>query len=457
MLIRIRNFLFYTFVSCLILIVTFVFVLSWQLVGGYAEDRYGELQNFSKVLNLVEKYYVEKVDLKKLIYGGIKGMLAELDPHTNFLPPEIFKEFENETSGEFGGLGVEISVEDGVLTVISPIEDTPAWKAGIKARDKIVEIDGVATKGLSLVEAAQKMRGKKGSKVTLGVMRKGEDKPLKIVIVRGVVKIKSVKMTDLEEGYLYIRLTSFIDSTLNDLNKYIHQHKKKHKNFRGILIDLRHNPGGLLEQAVQISDLFLEKGVIVSTIGRDEKKKDVFYAKKEGTLTGFPIIVLIDGSSASASEIVAGALGDNKRALIVGHRSFGKGSVQQVVKLGDGSGLKMTVARYYTPNGVSIQAEGIRPDIELESVDTEAFKKAIVRSRVRREKDIQGHLLSSKEKKELESKVMSKSTLFSLFSELTDKSVEDMTEKEKLLSQDFQLLQAYNYLRAWKMMKNMVQ
>src|SRR6185312_11922666 len=325
--------------------------------------------------------------------GGSRSILSELDPHTNFLPPEIFKEFESETSGEFGGIGIEITVQNGILTVISPIEDTPAWKAGIKAGDKIVEIDGQSTKGFSLVEAAQLMKGKKGAKIKMGIWREGFEHPKDFVIERGTVKIKSVKYTDLDDGFAYVRITSFIENSASDLEKVLRAHDKKYKGTRGIVIDLRRNPGGLLDQAIQISDLFLESGIIVSTMGRNQKEKEVVYAKKAGTLPNFPIIVLVDEYSASASEILAGALQDNKRALIMGHRSFGKGSVQSVVKLGDGSGLKLTVGRYYTPSGKSIQSYGIIPDIELEDLDSGVLDQARVKREVHREKDMAGHLI----------------------------------------------------------------
>lgn len=369
-------------------------------INAYAEERYADLLNFSKVLNLVQQYYVEEVNIKKLIYGAIKGMLRELDPHTNFLPPDVFKDFETETSGEFGGLGIEISIQSGVLTIISPIEDTPAWIAGIKPGDKVIAIDGVSTKNLSLIEASQLMKGKKGQKVVLKIVRDSEDAPKDIEIVRGSVKIQSVKYTDLEKGYAYIKITSFIENTSKDLDKVIENHKKKYGKIEGIVLDLRKNPGGLLEQAVKVSDMFLKDGVIVSTIGRNAKDKEVTSATKKGLYTEAPLVILVNEYTASASEIVSGALQDNKRALIVGSRTFGKGSVQSVIKLGDGSGLKLTVARYYTPSGVSIQAEGIKPDIEIEDVDPEAFSKAIIKSKATREKDIIGHLKGDFEKKE---------------------------------------------------------
>jgi carboxyl-terminal processing protease len=441
-----------------------IVTISSQSIKAAAEERYQELQLFAKVLNLVQQYYVEDVDTKKLIYGGIKGMLRELDPHTNFLPPEIYKEFESETSGEFGGIGIEITVQNGVLTVISPIEDTPAWKAGIKAGDKIVEIDGVSTKGYSLVEAAQKMKGKKGAKIRMGIFRDGFDKTKEFVIERGTVKIKSVKYVDLEDGYAYIRLTSFIENSASDMEKAIKAHEKKYKDTKGLIIDLRRNPGGLLDQAVQISDLFLESGTIVSTMGRNQKEKEVIYAKKANGFKNFPVIVLVDQYSASASEILAGALQDNKRALIMGQRSFGKGSVQSVVKLGDGSALKLTVGRYYTPSGKSIQAYGIVPDIELEDFTPEVLDQARAKhDGVRREKDIRGHLVGESEeqteddngpaaaaKGQPAKKAKKEAKKIQYWWTETDaKPEKELSAKDKMLKDDFQVQQAYNYLKAW--------
>lgn len=425
--------------------------VSSDAVLAVAKDRYQDLQLFTKVLNYVQQYYVEEVDTQKLIYGGIKGMLQELDPHTNFLPPEVYKEFETETSGEFGGIGIEITVQNDILTVISPIEDTPAYEAGIQAGDKIVEINGESTKGFSLAEAAQRMRGKRGSKVRLGIYRDGFDKPREFVVARGVVKVKSVKYTDLDDGYGYIRLTSFIENSAPEMENALKALVKGHKDIKGLIIDLRRNPGGLLDQAIKISDLFLENGVIVSTMGRNKREKEVVYAKKEGTYSGFPIIVLMNEYSASASEILAGALQDNKRALIMGQQSFGKGSVQSVVKLGDGSGLKLTVARYYTPSGRSIQAEGIKPDVFVEEVDTDAYKKAVIKREVRREQDIAGHLLGDREKeKATEESTKGSEMPFWWKQDSKDKKAK-LTPKEKLL-EDFQVLQAFNYLKAWKVM-----
>jgi carboxyl-terminal processing protease len=430
---------------------------------AYAEDRYADFQIFAKVLNLVQQYYVEEVDTKKLVYGALKGMLRELDPHTNFLQPELFREFENETSGEFGGIGIEISIQNGILTIISPIEDTPAFEAGIQPGDKIIAVDNKSTKGLSLVEASQLMRGKKGSKIKLTVVRVGSDTPRDFVITRGSVKIKSVKYTDLEDGYAYFKITSFIENTGKDLERAIEDHLKKNRAIKGAIIDLRRNPGGLLDQAIKVSDLFLSDGIIVSTIGRDKKDKEVAMAtKRETDHTDFPIIVLMNEYSASASEIVAGALQDNKRALVMGTRSFGKGSVQSVIKLGDGSGLKLTVARYYTPSGISIQAEGIKPDVELPEVDSDAFDKVVVKNKATREKDIAGHLQGDRERDEAESEAGNgktkggESTSGNALAWWSDaKESSDGSPKSKVLAKDFQALQAYNYLKAWGTIRNL--
>lgn len=433
--------------------------LDWSVLKAEAEERYSELQNFSKVLNLVQQYYVEEVDSKKLIYGAIKGMLRELDPHTNFLPPDIFKDFETETSGEFGGLGIEISVQNGILTIISPIEDAPAWEAGIKAGDKIIAVDGNSTKGLSLVEASQYMRGKRGSKTTLTIVRDGQEEPFNISITRGNVKIRSVKPTDIDDGYIYVKVTSFIEYTARDLEKTLEETQKKYSNIKGLILDLRRNPGGLLDQAVKVSDLFLASGTIVSTIGRDPKNKEVASASGRAKYIDFPIIVLMNEYSASASEIVAGALQDNHRAIIMGQKSFGKGSVQSVIKLGDGSGLKLTVARYYTPSGRSIQAEGIIPDIDVEDVDFESFAKSIVKNKSTREKDMTGHLLSEKEKsekkKEPKALLAKDANVSAWWKDAGAKKDEAKTPKDKLMTSDYQVYQAYNYIKAWKIMKGM--
>lgn len=430
-------------------LVTMVLRFDFRSNQVQAEERYTDLQTFTKVLNFIQQFYVEPVDVKKLIYGAVKGMLRELDPHTNFLPPDIYKDFETETAGQFGGIGIEISVQNSVLTVISPIEDTPAWEAGIQPGDKLIEINGTSTKGLSLVEASQLMKGAKGSKVKLVIVRDSVDKPLEISITRGVVKIKSVKPTELGDGLYYVRLTSFIENTGKDLEKFLSEKSKPE--MRGLIMDLRKNPGGLLDQAILVSDLFLKEGTIVSTMGRNPDSRKVEMATKKGKFTEVPLIVLLNEHSASASEIVAGALQDNKRALIMGQKSFGKGSVQQVVKLGDGSGLKLTVARYYTPSGKSIQSEGITPDVEIEDFEMQQAKQNTeAKGPVKREKDIAGHLLGEKEKKE---KLKKEEEKTAWWKDVASKKEEAKSPKEKLLASDYQVFQAYNYLKAWKVIK----
>lgn len=427
-------------------------------VVSFAEERYAELQNFSKVLNLIQQGYVDPVDTKKLVYGAIKGMLRELDPHTTFMTPDMFKDFESETQGEFGGLGIEITLQNGLLVIISPIEDAPAWHAGVKAGDKVIQIDSHSTKGISLAEASQYLRGKKGSKVVLKVVRDGVENPIDIPVVRGNVKVRSVKYTDVEDGFAYIRLTNFIENTSQDLQAALEKHIAKNKKISGLLIDLRRNPGGLLDQAVKVSDLFIKDGVIVSTIGRDRSKKEVVQATKKAKYADVPIVVLLNEYSASASEIVAGALQDNKRALIVGTRSFGKGSVQSVMRLNDGSGMKMTIARYYTPSGISIQAEGIKPDIEIEDVDSENFSKLINKNKVQREKDIAGHLRGDRETDEdntpasgaapKQKITTDEAGNMAWWKNVSTKDDKQLTEKEKLFKKDYQAYQAFGYLRA---------
>jgi carboxyl-terminal processing protease len=453
----------FTFVSVMALLGMALGALITHSPIAEGKDRYSDLQLFTKVLNLVEQHYVEEVDTKKLIYGGIKGMLASLDPHTNFLPPEIFKEFKVETSGEFGGIGIEISVQDDVLTVISPIEDTPAYKAGIKAGDKIVEIEGKTTKGITLAEAVNRMRGKRGSPVSLAVYREGFDSPKKFTVARDIIKVKSVKYTDMLQGYAYIRITSFIERTGDDLREAIDKHEKKNGKLKGLVVDLRNNPGGLLDQAIEVCNNFISDGIIVSTRGRNKKDKDVVYARKEGARTDFPIIVLMNEYSASASEIVGGALQDHKRAIIMGTRSFGKGSVQSVVDLGDGAGLKLTVARYYTPSGRSIQAEGIEPDIHLDTVDIEAYDKAVIHRKAMREADMEGHLINDTivaADKDTKTTVMEEDSFWKKekkdAKELAKEKEEEeakLPPNEKLLHKDFQVREALNYLKAGVMFK----
>lgn len=368
-------------------------IVSWASTSE--EGRYQDLQSFAKVLNIIEKYYVEPVEVKKIVQGAIKGMLRELDPHSAYMSPESYREFENETNGEFGGIGIEITIENGQLTIISPIEDTPAWQAGVQARDRILSINGQSTKGFTLVDASKNLKGRRGDPVVLTIGR-DQQKSFDVTIIRGSIKVKSVKSKSIAPKFLHLKVTSFIENTTGLAEKAIEQHMKEAGGLDGIILDLRRNPGGLLKQATQLSDLFLKEGLtIVSTVGRNKDQQEVAKTSSRPKYLNFPMIVLIDSGSASASEIVAGALQDHKRALIMGSRSFGKGSVQSVMKLGDGSALKLTISRYYTPSGRSIQAEGVVPDLSLEEITNPT--KATGENEKRREIDIENHLIGENE------------------------------------------------------------
>ena len=323
-----------------------------------------ELRAFSEIFGRIKNNYVEPVEDKELFRNAIKGMLSGLDPHSTYLDLEDFKSLREGTSGEFGGLGIEVTMEDGFVRVVSPIDDTPAAASGILAGDIIIRLDDTPVKGLSLRDAVAKMRGKPGSKILLTVIRDGEDKPLKIELTRAIIKVKSIKHRTLEAGYGYVRISTFQQRTGEGLNNAIDQLKMDNEGkLKGLVLDLRNNPGGLLNAAVDVSDSFITKGMIVYTDGRVLDSKQQFTAKPTDVLKGAPIVVLVNGGSASASEIVAGALQDHHRAVIMGTKTFGKGSVQTVMPLTDDTAVKMTTALYYTPSGRSIQAEGIVPDI----------------------------------------------------------------------------------------------
>ncbi|MCD6407703.1 S41 family peptidase [bacterium] len=328
------------------------------------EEIYRNIELFIDAIKIIKKDYVKEVKDKDLIYGALKGMLMSLDPYSAFLEPELKKELQIETKGEFEGVGMEITLKDGIITVVSPIEDTPAWRAGVKAGDKIIEIDGKSTKGLTTLEAAKRLRGKKGTKVTISIMREGCPKLIKITIVRDVIKIKSVKKKIID-GIGYVRITGFQERTAEELEKALIEFNKK--KVSGLILDLRNNPGGLLSAAIEVSELFLPKGkLIVYTQGRREEDKTVFYSKKN-PLWKKPVVILANGGTASASEIVFGALKNNLEFFeSVGTKTFGKGSVQNLIPLRDGSALKLTIAHYYTPAGVCIEGKGIEPDIKVE-------------------------------------------------------------------------------------------
>jgi carboxyl-terminal processing protease len=324
-----------------------------------------ELRTFAEVMDRIKAAYVEPISDKVLLENAIKGMLSNLDPHSAYLEPEDFRDLQESTSGEFGGLGIEVGTEDGFIKVISPIDDTPASAAGIQPGDLIVKIDGQPTKGLSMIEAVDKMRGKAGSKIELSLVREG-GKPFDVQLTRAVIKVRSVKSQLLEDNYGYVRVTQFQVNTGEEVGKALNKLRKDNgKKLRGLVLDLRNNPGGVLQAAVEVSDHFLKQGLIVYTEGRIVNSELRFSADSADASEGVPLVVLINGGSASASEIVAGALQDHKRGVLMGTDSFGKGSVQTVLPLNNDRALKLTTALYFTPNGRSIQAQGIVPDIEV--------------------------------------------------------------------------------------------
>ncbi|MGE4265301.1 MAG: S41 family peptidase [Desulfovibrio sp.] len=385
---------------CFIMLLTLTVAPAPLGAASGKDDQFDALRRFSQVLDMVETNYVKPVTKAELIQNSIKGMLEQLDPHSAFLSPEDFKELQTSSSGAFHGIGIEISSENGRLIVVSPIEDTPAYKAGLKSGDIILEIDGESTMELGMNEAVKKIRGPQGTSVTLTILHKGAQQPVDVTISRGTIPIISVKTQELEKGYLLCRITRFNEHTTKELREKISEYSKKTP-VQGIVLDLRNNPGGLLDQAVTVADTFLGDGLIVYIQGKDpQTRRDFTGRKSEDDLIQVPIVTLINAGSASASEIVAGALQDRKRSLLIGEKTFGKGSVQTVVPMQDGSGIKLTTALYYTPNGRSIQAEGIVPDLEIPFVAPPSDEDKNLKDRFTfREKDFSRHLENGSAKK----------------------------------------------------------
>jgi carboxyl-terminal processing protease len=434
-------------------------VIFWTIGTGFyrdlsakSEETYEELKVFSDVIELIEREYVDEVDTKELIQKAIQGMVQSLDPHSSLLPLEAYEDLQIDTKGKFTGIGIHITMQDGFVTVISPIEDTPAYKAGIKARDRIIKVDGESTRDLR--EAVKMMRGPKGTKVVVTILRERVKKPLEFELIRDVIPIQSVKSIKLEPGYGYIRLSNFTGTTTNEMEKALDKLENSDVPLKGLILDLRNNGGGLLNQSIKVSDLFLDDGKILSIKGRNKKNTKVFKASASGKARDYPLVVLINGGSASASEIVAGALQDHKRALILGTTSFGKGSVQTVETLRDGAGLKLTIARYYTPNDRSIQAKGIEPDIYLKFRRLDPKEISKKDEGLLKEKDLANHLEAEPDKeKQPDSKGEDKEK-----SEQKDR----MREAElrigpltvDVLKFDNQVMRALEMLRGYEIFKN---
>jgi carboxyl-terminal processing protease len=399
-------------------------------IKAESEDMYEKLKVFSDVLSIVQKNYVEETKPEDLIYGAINGMLRTLDPHSSFMRPDLYKELQVETQGSFGGIGIEITIRKGILTIVSPIEDTPGFKAGLKSGDKIVKIEDEYTENMTLLDAVKRMRGPAGEKVTISIMRKGFTEPKDFTLTREVIRIKSVKYKLLEENTIgYIRLSQFQEKTGGEFNKALDTLEQGDNPLIGLVLDLRNNPGGLLDQAVKVCDTFIDEGLIVYTQGRTEGQQMRFTAHPNIKPHDYPIIVLVNGGSASGSEIVAGALQDHNRAVILGTPTFGKGSVQTIIPLDDRSGLRLTTARYYTPSGKSIQATGIIPDVVVKEdfLHMDEDKKKI---KFIKEKDLDGHFEPEGETEEITG-----------------------TEEEEEAEKDTQLTRATQLIKSWHIFK----
>ncbi|HFC05442.1 MAG TPA: S41 family peptidase [Rhizobiales bacterium] len=373
---------------------------AWHAFGtatAAGSDTYRQLNLFGDVFDRIRADYVEKPDEEKLVEAAVNGMLTSLDPHSSYMNPKRFKEMREQTRGEFGGLGIEVTMADGVIKVVAPIDDTPAAKAGLLANDLITHLDGERVRGLTLNQAVDKMRGKVNTPLVLTIVRKGAKAPFDVTVVRDVIRVKSVKFS--KEGDIgYVRITSFSEQTQTGLDKALAKLKEQSPDgLKGYILDLRNNPGGLLDQAISVSDSFLERGEIVSTRGRNASETQRWSARKGDLTDGKPVVVLVNGGSASASEIVAGALRDHKRAIILGTRSFGKGSVQSIIPLNGQGAIRLTTARYYTPSGTSIQATGIIPDVKIEEELPPELKK-LVKNRKTGEASLRGHLTNEAKK-----------------------------------------------------------
>ncbi|WP_127714822.1 S41 family peptidase [Halobacteriovorax sp. HLS] len=448
----------------------FLGFFSTQKVMAVTKSRFEKLELFNKVLFLVESQYYRDVDTDKLIQGAIKGMMSTLDPHSAFLDKNVFAKMQEETKGEFGGLGLEVTAQDGSLIVVTPIEDSPAFKAGMMPGDRIVEINNESTIGSTLEEAVNRMRGKNGDKITIGVVRENYEGIKTFVLTRQIIKITPVKHSVVRKNYAYIRLKQFQKRSAEEIINAIKKSRKiteKNGGLKGIVLDLRSNPGGLLDEAVDVSSIFLKDGVVVSTEGRDPKNKEIRYVKKSGYKeVDVPLVVLINSSSASASEIVAGAIQDWNRGIIMGSQSFGKGSVQTVAKIDDEKGVKLTIAQYMTPKGRKIQAIGIIPDVQVDEAEGSWVAAHRKEQRFIRESDLKNHLTAtietSQEKKErlaLEKADREKRRARLKKLKADKKKKSEKPEYDWFVKydakEDYQVIQAINYIRSFDLFKKM--
>lgn len=428
------------------------------------KSRFQKLELFNKVIYLIENQYYREVDEGKLIQGAIKGMMNTLDPHSAYLDPTLYQRIQEDTKGEFAGLGIEVTQKDGVIVITTPIEDTPADKAGILPGDRIVEIEGESAIGLPLEQATQKMKGKAGTKVTIGIARDGVEGVTQFTLTRKIIKVSAVKSKLIKDHFAYIRLSQFQEKGSKQIVKAIKKLRKKAKSkkLKGIVLDLRYNPGGLLQEAVKVSSIFLKDGIVVSTEYRDPKHKEIHYVKKIGHKElDIPMVVLINGASASASEIVAGALQDSSRAIVMGTPSFGKGSVQSVINIDKDKGLKLTVAQYMTPSGKKIQAIGIKPDVFVDEYEQEWTDDNKKLKQFMREKDLKNHLTATIETGE-EKKLREKLEREDRKRRELDLKRQREARKNKKKSQhfapdaDYQVYQAVNYLEALPKIKKII-
>lgn len=403
------------------------------------QETYKNLETFSNILTLLQEHYVDEIDVNTVITGAVNGMLSALDPHSSYLRPEDFKEIHEETQGSYSGIGLEITVRDHMLTVVSPIEGTPAYLKGIQAGDQIIRIDGQSTKNISIMDTVKKLRGKKGTTVIITIYREEWSEMRDVELVRAEIPLHSVRSEDLGEGLLYTRITNFQTSTTADFKKIFRQAEKKSP-VLGMILDLRDNPGGLLDQAIKIADIFIDEGVLVSTKGRQADQDMIFEAHRGTGRFEFPLVVLVNGGSASASEIVAGALQDHGRAIVVGTSTFGKGSVQTIIPLPDGAGLRLTTAKYYTPSGDSIQATGIQPDMIVPRIASEDITSDQEGAAHLKERDLPGHF-----KEELNGSTSLSDTKDSEDSEKEQEKI------KKLLLRDNQLHTALMILKSLKL------